>query len=159
MKKWFHSLSNSLFRSLSLLWIWIIFLQWISYMEPIWYQETNSMVLISITLIAIMEMILPFKYGYRILIEALMVLYIIHKQLVNYWIYMPSGTTFERMVQFASNMTPYLWFVIAAWALFALTAKWINNQRRILLFIGANLIAFAVLDSFTMSVLWPEVAG
>lgn len=158
MKAWGAYIRNSLFYSLSLLWIWIMGLQWISFMDFTWYSETKSIVLISMTAIIVIEMLLPAKRMYRVILEGAAILYIIHKELVKYWVYMPSGTIANRIQQYVDHLSPYIWIAAGAWVLLLLSAILVNTKRRILVFSGLNVIALSILDSFTVSDLWQEVA-
>lgn len=158
MKAWSLGLKNSLFYSLSLLWIWIMGAQWISFMNYTWYDETEAIVKISMAVVIFAEVLLPVKRAYKLVLEAIAIMYIIHRELVAYWVYMPSGTMANRIEQFTANMSPYIWIAGGAWILLLLSAILVNTKRRILVFSGINVIAFCILDSFTASNLWPQVA-
>ncbi|MWV45345.1 DUF4129 domain-containing protein [Paenibacillus sp. HJL G12] len=158
MRTWISYMRNSLFYSLSLLWIWIIGIQWISFMDYTWYTETKTIVLISGTAIIIVEMLLPVKRAYRLILEGAAILYIIHKELVKYWVYIPSGTMANRIQQYIEHLSPYVWFAAGAWILILISAVLVSTKRRIIVFSGLHVIAFCVLDSFTTTYLWSEVA-
>jgi transglutaminase-like putative cysteine protease len=133
-------------------------MQWISFMDFTWYEETKSIVLLGITFAAAVEMLLPFKRVYRLVLECAAVLYIIHRELVRYWVYMPSGAMANRIQQYIENLSPYIWIALAALILMLLSAVLVSTKRRILVFSGMNVIAFCILDSFTVVDLWREVA-
>ncbi|BCG58179.1 transglutaminase TgpA family protein [Paenibacillus sp. URB8-2] len=160
MKNWWNLLKSSWHHSLSLLWILIIALQWLSFTDPIWLQQTSAAVLISLTIAAGIEILLPFSVFYRILLEAAAVLYTVYRTVQYYGLFIPypSDSLGERLPGIFSQMTPYLWFALVAWALMLSASLLVTTKSRILLFIGMNIAAFAALDSFTPSVLWQEVA-
>ncbi|MCJ8011473.1 DUF3488 and transglutaminase-like domain-containing protein [Paenibacillus sp. KQZ6P-2] len=158
MKAWNSYLRNSFFYSLSLVWIWIMGLQWISFMDFTWYTETKSIVLISMTVVVVVEMLLPAKRMYRLILEGAAILYIIHRELVKYWVYMPSGTLANRIGQFIEHMSPYVWIAAGAWVLLLISGILVSTKRRIIVFSGLHVIAFCILDSFTTSNLWQAVA-
>ncbi|GIO58593.1 transglutaminase TgpA family protein [Paenibacillus cineris] len=158
MINWLYSLRISFFRTLSLVWLWIMALQWIYFMNNIWYSETTAIVIISVTVITAIEILLPIKSIYRYVLEGIAVLYIIHREMIAYWIYFPAGSLPNRIQQFTGNALPYLGFAVGAWILLLLSAKLVNNQRRILVFTGMLIVGFSILDSFTVYDLWKEVA-
>ncbi|NJJ39999.1 DUF3488 and DUF4129 domain-containing transglutaminase family protein [Paenibacillus apii] len=161
MKNWWSLLKSSWHHTLSLLWILIIALQWLSFTEPIWLQQTSAAVLISLAVTAAIEILLPFRILYRILLEAAAVLYTVYRTIQYYGLNIPafpSERLGEWLPEVFSQLTPYLWFALVSWALMLSASLLVTTKRRILLFIGMNIAAFAALDSFTPSVMWQEVA-
>ncbi|MDT3424901.1 transglutaminase-like putative cysteine protease [Paenibacillus forsythiae] len=160
MKNWWTFMKSSWHRSFGLLWMIIIALQWLSFTEPIWLQQTSAAVLISLSAVAVIEILLPISILYRLMIEAAAVLYIVYRTIQYYGPYIPypSAMFGERLSDALSQMTPYLWFALGAWAILLSASFLVTTKNRILLFIGMNIAAFAALDSFTASVLWQEVA-
>lgn len=158
MSDWLSFAKKSLFYSLSMFWIWIIGQQWIFFMDFTWFEETKSIVWLTITFVAVAEMLLPIKRIYRVVLEAVVILYLIHRELVRYWVYTPSGSLADRIRQYIEHMSPYVWIALGAWLLMVLSASLVGTKRRILLFSGMNVIAFCILDSFTPVNLWQEVA-
>ena len=45
MKLWLDKLSTTFFSTLTMLWIWIIGMQWVSFTETIWLSETTAIVI------------------------------------------------------------------------------------------------------------------
>ncbi|MBY9080652.1 transglutaminase domain-containing protein [Paenibacillus sp. HN-1] len=160
MSSWWNQLKASWYRSFSLLWIIIIALQWLSYTDPIWLQQTSDSVLLTLTVAAIIEILLPIPLLYRMVIEGCAVLYIVFRTINHYGLYIPypSAPASDRLDDLLTQMTPYLWFALSAWVLMLLVSYAVTSKARILLFIGTNITAFAALDSFTSEVLWQEVA-
>lgn len=161
MKKWSEQWKTSWYRSLSLLWIMIIALQWISYTEPIWLRQTTASVLLALLAVVLLELLLPLRLIYRALLEAAAVIYIVYRVLLFYGRYLPlngpAGMR-EQVTHFVQELHPYIWFALGAWALLLACSYWVTTRARILVFVGANIAAFAALDSFTPAVLWQEVA-
>lgn len=161
MKQWIHSIKSSWHHALALLWLMIIALQWIFYTEPFWLEETTAAVLLTLAAVAVIEIILPLKWMYRILLEGAATLYIVYRVLVSYGEYIPDPLLpafRDRLPGIAAHMTPYIWFALGAWLLLLASSWWVDRKARILMFIGMNITAFAALDSFTSAVLWQEVA-
>ncbi|AIQ11984.1 transglutaminase TgpA family protein [Paenibacillus durus] len=160
MRNWWNLMKSSWHRSFGLLWMIIIALQWLSFTEPIWLQQTSTAVLITLAAVAVIEILLPISILYRIMIEAAAVLYIVYRTIQYYGLYIPypAAPLDERLTDALSQMTPYLWFALGGWAIMLSASLLVTTKSRILLFIGMNIAAFAALDSFTPSVLWQEVA-
>lgn len=161
MRSWWNQIKISWHRSLGLLWLLIIAHQWISYTEPIWYRQTTASVWAALLTITIIEIVVPVKVKIRLVIEALAIIYVVYRTMINYGIYVadPWATTLrDRLQDIAVHMVPYIWFALGASALLLLSSLWVNSKSRILWFIGMNIVALAALDSFTSIVLWQEVA-
>jgi len=151
-------LKRSWYHAASLLWIFLIALQWITFTQESWYTETTSLVLWTLAVVSILEVILPFKVVYRTIIKAVAVLYILHKTLIDYMVYIPYGSLTERMEQFIMHMPPYIWFSLCTWVMLEAALRLVNSTRRILVFLGVNVISMGILDSFTQIPLWGEIA-
>ncbi|MBR2563502.1 MAG: transglutaminase domain-containing protein [Paenibacillus sp.] len=151
-------LKRSWYHAASLLWIFLIALQWLSFTQESWYTETTSLVLWTLAAICILEVILPFNVLYRTIIKAIVVLYLLHKTLIEYNVYIPYGTLTERTEQFILHMPPYIWFSLCAWVMLEAALRLVNSTRRILVFLGINIISMGILDSFTEIPLWVEIA-
>ncbi|WP_342423894.1 transglutaminase-like domain-containing protein [Paenibacillus sp. FSL E2-0178] len=161
MKHWMNGVKSSWHHALTLLWLMIIALQWISYTEPFWLEETTAAVLLTLVAVALIEIIIPVKWIYRLMLEGVAIVYLVYRILLHYGEYVPNPwlpTLRERLPDIITHMNPYIWFALGAWALMLLSSWWVNGKARILMFIGMNITAFAALDSFTTSVLWQEVA-
>ncbi|ETT72426.1 transglutaminase [Paenibacillus sp. FSL R7-277] len=161
MKHWFQAIRSSWHHGLTLLWLSIIAMQWVSYTVPFWLQETTVSVALTLLAVTAIEIIFPFKRVYRMLLEGAAVVLIVYNVIISYGIYIPDPLLpafLDRLPGIAVSMIPYMWFVLGAWALLLMSAWWVNGKARILMFIAANITAFAALDSFTTAVMWQEVA-
>lgn len=161
MRRWFEVIKTSWHTSFSLLWLMIIAAQWISYTEPFWLKQTTAAVLLTLTAVAVIEILLPVRRGLRLLLEAVANLYLFYRIILAYGVYVPDPlqpSVRERLPDMAATMFPYVWFVLGAWAMLLLSSWWVSSKRRVLIFLTANIVAFAALDSFTSSILWQEVA-
>lgn len=161
MKRWGQAIRSSWHHGLTLLWLLIIALQWVSYTAPVWLQQTSVAVAVTLFIVVIIEIILPFKRVYRLLAEGAAILYIVYDILMKYEVYVPDPMLPplpERLAGIAEAMNPYIWFALGAWLLLLVCAWWVNSKSRVLMFIAMNITAFAALDSFTTAVLWQEVA-
>ncbi|MBW4085546.1 transglutaminase domain-containing protein [Paenibacillus sp. S150] len=161
MIRWWNGIKSSWHHSFSLLWLMVIALQWISYTEPFWLEETTAAALLTLAAAAIIEILLPVKAIYRLLLEAAAAVYLTYRMILHYGVYVPDPWLPElrdRLPDILSHMAPYIWFALGALALLQLSSWWVSSKSRILMFTGMNIAAFAALDSFTSSILWQEVA-
>lgn len=149
---------RSWYHAASLLWIFLIGMQWISFTQESWYTETTSLVLWTLAAVSVLEIILPFKTIYRNIIKAIVLIYILHKTLIDYSVYIPYGTLSDRTEQFLLHLTPYIWFSLCAWVMLEAALRLVTTTRRILVFLGVNIVSMGILDSFTQIPLWIEVA-
>lgn len=146
------------YRLFMILWLLIVALQWIDYTEPIWFEETTVIVLCTLIAVSLCEALLHFRPWINWTVKALAVVVILRVVLGSY-IYYPSGPLFPDQVrQLAENASPYIWFALAAWGLFDLLLRLLNDRTRVMIFLGFNLVSFTILDSFTSYYLWGNVA-
>lgn len=158
MRLWLDKLSTTFFSTLTMLWLWIIGMQWVSFTESIWLSETTAIVIAALTITAVIEALLPMKQVYRLLIQFVLILYCVYTLLKSYGNPVPSLTEESILTEEIMYLFPYLWFAVAAWAIFLFIARWAKTRGRVLFIVGLNVISFAVLDSFTKIVLWDEIA-
>lgn len=161
MRTWWNHIKGSWHHSLSLLWLLIIARQWISYTEPIWFNQTTVSVWAAVLAVTIIEIIIPVRVQIRLVMEAAAIIYVVYRTLVKYGIYVADPwavTLSERLQDIAVHLVPYVWFALGAAVLLLLSSWWVSSKSRILWFTGMNIVALAALDSFTSIVLWQEVA-
>ena len=158
MKLWLDKLSTTFFSTLTMLWIWIMGMQWVSFTETIWLSETTAIVIAALTITAVTEALLPIKQGYRVVLQFLSILYCVYSLLKTSGNPVPVFGAEGFLTEELLYLFPYLWFAIAAWAIFLFLARWAKTRGRVLLVVGIHVISFAILDSFTKIVLWDEIA-
>jgi transglutaminase-like putative cysteine protease len=162
MGDWWALFKSSWHRSLRLLWIMIIAVQWLAYTEPFWLRDTTASVLITLTAAVVIEILIPVRVVYRIIIEAAAVVFIVYRVIRYYGHYIPVSdplvTMRERLIDTGIQLSPFIWFALGAWILLLLSSWLVSTKARILMFIAMNIAALAALDSFTSAVLWQEVA-
>lgn len=146
------------FKTLTLLWIWLLSKQWVSFTEDIFFEETTKIIVLTLAVTALIEAIHFIGRGFRLIIEFVLILYIVRHVLHEAGMHVPSGLLEGFIGDEAMYLLPYLWFALAAWAIFILISYWATGKRRVLFVVGMNVIAFAVLDSFTTVELWKETA-
>lgn len=158
MKSWLQSLKSSWALAFTFLWIIIIAMQWVSFASELWLEETRTLVLMTITMLALVKIIFPFRPWIEFIIKTATLFFILYRTLVSYSIIIPFGGAANRVDQFISNMSPYIWFSLIAWLIIEMVPLIVTTKQRIIVFSGINIAALAVLDSFTPTVLWEEVA-
>ncbi|MCM3126145.1 DUF4129 domain-containing transglutaminase family protein [Paenibacillus provencensis] len=157
MRTWAGKVVGSWYNAFALLWIVIIGMQWVTYTEPIWFQETTSLVALTLIGISLVDIIFPIKSGYRFVIKAIVLLFILYYVLSSYSIFIPDEES-SWLVEFVLTINPYIWFSLSTWVMMECIIRLAVNAKRILVFVGLNIIAMGILDSFTFAVLWEEVA-
>ncbi|MDO7905512.1 transglutaminase domain-containing protein [Paenibacillus sp. JX-17] len=156
--KWLRAMRSSWHHAFAVLWIMVIAVQWISFGSSIWYDETSSLVLGTLTVLAVIEILIPFRSIWKLLLKAAAVFYMLFRTLHTYAIYEFSGHSLKNLEELVSSLTPYIWFSLIAWILLEGVMLSVTTKGRILAFTGLNVAGFAVLDSFTPVLLWKEVA-
>ncbi|GGA20100.1 transglutaminase TgpA family protein [Paenibacillus physcomitrellae] len=152
--------SRSWYYLASVVWLFILAYQWYRFTEPVWLDKTSNLVLYTLIVTAAAEF-LPIGSVFRWLVKlaAMAVLHIrllgIYHIFSDQYAYLPISMKIRAAVE---QLAPYIWFTVAAWALFELAVRVIERRSRILIFLGLNIIAFTIFDSFTPYSLWTETA-
>ncbi|GIP20587.1 DUF4129 domain-containing transglutaminase family protein [Paenibacillus sp. J22TS3] len=142
-----------------IVWVLIMSAQWISFVKPIWYEETSVLVLDILIAAAAAEVVLPFRRWLKWGVKIAAVVLIHYWVLQNFNVLASDGPLLPvGIIRFISQVEPYIWFSLPAWGLFELAIRLSDYRGFILLFTGMNILAFAILDSFTSYYLWPQVA-
>lgn len=158
MRKWLTSLVSSWYHALTLFWLVIIAMQWLSFTSTIWFVETNALVLTTLVTLAVIDVVLLSRPRWKLVVQAVAVVVILYRTLLSYAIISNSGVLVDQIIQFINHLVPYIWFSLTAWLLLELIPLVVMTKRRILIFTGINIVAFGMLDSFIVSMLWHEVA-
>lgn len=160
--------SRSWYYLASSLWLFVIAFQWYRFTGHIWYKETSLLVLLTLIATVAAEF-LPVGAVLRWIIKFAAIA-VIHIRVVllfhpypflnSYaYSYAPAGTKlWISLGQVREHLSPYIWFSLATWALFELGIRLVDRRSRILVFLGLNVAAFAILDSYTPFYLWSEAA-
>ncbi|GGN97111.1 transglutaminase TgpA family protein [Saccharibacillus kuerlensis] len=158
MKKWAESFRSSWYMAVSAVWLMIVAIQWLTYTRTIWFDETNALVLGVLTAVAVIHVLLPNFSWFRLGLKAAVFVVVMYTTLERYHVFEPTGNLALRAERFSEAIFPYVWFALLAWLLFEFCIRFINSQRRILVFAFLNIVPMAALDSFTMVPLWKQVA-
>ncbi|GAE04136.1 hypothetical protein [Paenibacillus sp. JCM 10914] len=158
MKLWLDRLSATFFTTLTMLWVWIIGMQWVSFTESIWLSETTAIVIAALTVTAVTEALLPIRRIYRLALQFALILFFVFNQLQTYGKPVPTLSLEGILSEELSYLLPYIWFALATWAIYLFIVGWAKTRTRMLFIIGLNIISFAILDSFTQIALWGEIA-
>lgn len=151
-------LSRSWSALAAAVWLFIIAYQWYRFTVPIWYEETSELVLLTLIITAAAEF-LPIGSLLRWLVKLGGIAFIHFRIIRIHDMVVTDGMSFlDELAQFREHMLPYIWFSLATWALFELSIRIVDRRRPILMFLGLNLVAFAILDSYTPYHLWTETA-
>ncbi|GAA0404036.1 transglutaminase domain-containing protein [Paenibacillus motobuensis] len=146
------------YRVSRMIWVVILGMQWVRFTEPIWFQQTTDIVTWTLIIVAAIDL-LPIASLVRNIGKLLSVAIICRVMLIKYGIYMPYGRLFpDQILQMLMEFIPYIWFALITWLVLELISRLLLTRKYILLFLAADLIAFAILDSFTPYQLWQNVA-
>ncbi|WMT42295.1 hypothetical protein RE628_07825 [Paenibacillus sp. D2_2] len=146
------------YRILMMIWVVILGMQWVSFTDPIWFQETTDIVTWTLIIVAAIDL-LPLASLIRHIGKLISIVIICRVMLIKYGIYMPYGRLFpDQIIQMLTEFVPYIWFALITWLVMELILRMLRTRRHVLLFLAADLIAFAILDSFTPYHLWKNVA-
>lgn len=132
MKSWLQSLKGSWAPAFTFLWIIIIAMQWVSFASELWLEETRALVLMTITMLALVKIVLPFRPWIEFIVKAAALFFILYRTLVSYSIIIPFGGVANRLDQFISNMSPYIWFSLIAWLVIEMVPLIVTTKQRIL---------------------------
>ncbi|AJY76247.1 transglutaminase TgpA family protein [Paenibacillus beijingensis] len=152
---------QSWFRRLGCLFIAILFWNDIQVMQGFWWTETYQIVYGTLIVTALVEIALPGKRTYRILLEAAAVLALNIVISPFQWNWAENGTLRERISGFWHDLTalhPFIEISAGIWLLFLLFAGWASTRLRIIGVTAVCLMTLAVTDSFTPIYLWDNVA-
>ncbi|WP_223067201.1 transglutaminase TgpA family protein [Paenibacillus caui] len=156
--KTLRKMSRSWYYLATVIWLFIIAYQWYRFTLPMWYDETSVLVLYTLVATACAEFF-PVGIALRWIVKFAAIIFIHARILMIYKVYVPEGSGFQGgLAQFTEHLSPYIWFTMAAWAIFELSVRLIDRRSRVLIFVGLNLVAFTILDSFTPYFLWTETA-
>ncbi|WP_138493309.1 transglutaminase TgpA family protein [Paenibacillus pinistramenti] len=153
-------LSRNWYYLASVVWVFILACEWYRFTEPVWLNQTSHLVLYTLIATAAAEF-LPVGSVIRWLVKLGLII-IIHIRVLG--IYKLFGVSYaylalsDKIRLTGEQLSPYLWFSVASWALFELAVRVVDRRSRILLFLGLNIVAFTILDSFTPYSLWTETA-
>ncbi|CAH0121015.1 MULTISPECIES: transglutaminase domain-containing protein [unclassified Paenibacillus] len=144
---------------LSQLFIVIILWQWQAMVEPVWYNETLDICRLSLIAVFAVHALMPIHIAARRTIIAVLVV-AIHGFVLNRYglLHSIDGKFHERLVQFGLDILPYLWFALLIWFLYEFINHIVVGKGRIIAFLVVDIVCLGILDSFTMAMLWEEVA-
>ena len=148
------------YSSFSVLWLLIIALQWIKYGDGIWYKETSVLILTTIGIVAVCQLLLPRYTRWKWIVKTIAILIAWVIISIRYDIYVPVENTplKEQITTIFNVFAPYFWFSVSAWIVFEFLLNFMHSIRNILFIVGASIIAFSILDSFSEFYLWTHVA-
>lgn len=91
MKNWLQSLKGSWAAAFTFLWIIIIVMQWVSFASVLWLEETRTLVLATVTMLALVKILLPLRPWIEFIVKAATLFFILYRTLVSYSIIIPFG--------------------------------------------------------------------
>ncbi|MFK7695097.1 DUF4129 domain-containing transglutaminase family protein [Paenibacillus sp. HJGM_3] len=137
------------------------FLLWISKEDQLWLPETISIVKLTLLCTFFIELFPRLNTWLRIAIQLGLMIYILEAQLGYEYI----GGSFSSWTGFldwfdmnASQLLPYFWFSLFTWLAFWVTKWWVQAKWRIFILMTVTVLFFAIKDSYSVILLWPQAA-
>lgn len=150
-----------------LLWL-VIFLQILSWLENFWLPETRLVVMGTLWVVFVCEAAIPMKRMLRLATQILAVL-VAHIVVLDLPVFNFSIAEMNGLVQISTAfgqhlhmllqaLIPYIWFSLVAWLIYWLITRVTQRKAILYLVLFCTIIFFAVLDSFTVHILWQRIA-
>ncbi|MDP5273027.1 transglutaminase-like domain-containing protein [Chengkuizengella axinellae] len=149
-----------LFKKLNLL-LWGIFLvQYVEWVSVYWWESTGKIVDYALFILIAAEIFIN-KLLYKRLFQVIGILsahyYVIGFQTIEY-----TEGFFIPAVQwlFANviHLHPYIWFSVVIGLIYFILLSWVTSFKKIGILILLTIIVFCSVDSFTVHILWDQVA-
>jgi transglutaminase-like putative cysteine protease len=137
------------------------FVMWISKEDRLWLPETLTIVSLTLLCTCFIELFPRLPVLLRIVIQLGLLLYILTSQLGYEYISTSVGSwdDFFHLIDInGSQLLPYLWFSLITWASFWVAKWWVTAKWRIFVLMIATLFFYAIKDSYSVVVLWPQAA-
>ncbi|GAA4845968.1 transglutaminaseTgpA domain-containing protein [Paenibacillus vulneris] len=134
---------------------------WFMKEDHLWLPET--VVIVELTLLAtlILEHFSRIHWLLRSLVQLLLII-IINKQVLYSYQVIENMTVqsffSSRLFLNLYQLTPYLWFSLAAWVAYLAFIWWVEVKWRVYVLMLATVIIMCIRDSFSSVYLWPQVA-
>ncbi|MFE5322927.1 DUF3488 and DUF4129 domain-containing transglutaminase family protein [Paenibacillus sp. NPDC056579] len=137
------------------------FVLWFTKEDHLWLPETVLIVELCLLATFIVEHFPRVHWLARCLLQLLLVV-VINVQVLEHF---EAIEEMELKSFFSSQLflnlyqlTPYLWFGLAAWAAYLTVIWWVEVKWRVYVLMIVSVIAMCVRDSFSSIYLWPQVA-
>ncbi|WP_127579752.1 DUF4129 domain-containing transglutaminase family protein [Paenibacillus koleovorans] len=137
------------------------FVLWISKEDQLWLPETITIVSLTLLVTGFIELFPKLPAFVRIVLQLILMVYILFMQVgfeyvdvnVNSW------ANLMRTIDLnGTQLLPYLWFSLTAWAAYWTARWWVQTKWRIFSLMVATLLFFAIKDSYSVVILWPQAA-
>jgi transglutaminase-like putative cysteine protease len=144
------------------------YVEWIAKEEYVWLPQTQQVVRLTLLIVFIVELFTRLHWGWRRLAQFIGI-FVALGAVVHYD---PVGRDMHPVSEFGSwisdlwgvvsdnfiQLTPFIWFALSAWAI-SLLAYWAFKVKwLIMVVLICSVAAFAFRDSFSLIVLWLQVA-
>lgn len=144
------------------------FVIWIEKEDYVWLPETILIVKLTLLVVFIVELFTRLNWGLRRLLQLVGIFFVLGSVLD----YKSVGRQMHSVSEFgawmndvgqllASNfmqLVPFVWFALSAWAVSLIAFWWLKVKWRIMVVLICSVGVFAFRDSFSLVVLWLQVA-
>lgn len=149
---------------LSVLLVGVLLLQyvlWFMKEDHLWLPETVLIVELTLLATFVLEHFSRIHWLIRGLLQLVLIIVINKQVLFQYHVIenMPVTSFFtSRLFLNLYQLTPYLWFSLAAWVAYLAIIWWVEVKWRVYVLLIVSVIAMCIRDSFSSIYLWPQVA-
>ncbi|MFC5450311.1 transglutaminase TgpA family protein [Paenibacillus aestuarii] len=138
------------------------FIWWIQKEDGLWLPETVTVVSGTLLLLMAVQMVPRLHWIWRVILSFILIVGW-HALYLNYhFVAVKLHTWMDGIVWLKENFSqiaPFIWFSLVAWAIYAFTMWAVQAKIRIFALIVVSVLFFAIRDSFSVIFLWPQVAG
>ncbi|WP_068774307.1 transglutaminase domain-containing protein [Paenibacillus sp. FJAT-26967] len=135
------------------------FVGWIRQEEGMWLPETVTAVVWTLFAVCFTYFIPKLYYLVRELLQIILVL-LVHAVVLEYQ-FVPLSQVDSMTTWLQANVSqlvPYIWFGLAAWWVFLMMMWAVRTKLGVSFVVILSILFFAVRDSFSVLLLWPQVA-
>ncbi|UJF35016.1 transglutaminase-like domain-containing protein [Paenibacillus hexagrammi] len=137
------------------------FVIWIHKEEVIWLNETVMLVSGTLLIAGLLRVCTGLNKWLSGAVQIVLIL-LIHGLYLHYHYIALRGRTAEALLSWiTANLNPiepYIWFSLSAWLIFLFALWFMRTKLRIFILIVISVLFFAIRDSFSVYVLWPQAA-
>jgi transglutaminase-like putative cysteine protease len=143
----------------------ILLYQYVIWFDFYWLAQTRLLVEAALLITLICAIFIP-SFWLRGIISTTAIIWVTHRliqpeiawdwqnETLREW----TAAFFQGIVDYGLSLSPFVWFALAAWVLYAFLHWYLQTQWRMVFFLIASVVVHSAVDSFSQFVLWEQVA-
>lgn len=139
----------------------IFLYQYVVWFDFYWLEETRPIVEVGFVITVLCGLLIP-KYAWlRSLVAIGSIFYATHRYVGPGAIENVPNNALAPLVyavEFVLQLSPYVWFPLAAWAIYTTAHLYLTTKGRLFSFMAGSVVLFCIVDSFSLFRLWEQVA-